>query len=101
MGVFVKQPISQCDDSSDEKEVNGTNCKSEYERKGLIPKGADYQCQSPDFPGVIIWTVACDGRAECAGRIDEVRTNGTGLLCSLDVETTYLIIGEFTQAVRH
>ena len=75
--------------------------RSEYERKGLIPKGADFPCQSPDFPDVTIWTVACDGRAECKGRIDEARTNGTGLLCSLDVETTYLVIGEFALPVCH
>lgn len=93
LGTFVKQPIPQCDDASDEKGANGTSCQSEYKRKGLIPVGAEFPCQSPDFPDVTIWSVPCDGRPECDGRVDEVRTDGTGLLCSLDVETTYLIIG--------
>ena len=62
-----------CDDGRDEQD-----CKEEYLRKGLIQRGADFECQSQEYNSeafannsVTLWAVRCDRNPECWRNLDE------------------------------
>ena len=59
--------VPDCDDGKDE-----LNCKEDYLRKGLIQRGADYECKSQEYnpeilpnASITIWAVRCDGNPTC------------------------------------
>ena len=69
--------VPLCDDGSDE-----LDCKEEYLRKGLIQRGADFECKSQEynpevFPNtsITIWAVRCDGNPTCWMNLDEKGCN--------------------------
>ena len=65
--------VPLCDDGRDE-----VDCKEKYLRKGLIQRGADFECTCPiyntdNFPNasIKIWAVRCDGNPQCWKNMDE------------------------------